>query len=61
MSKEELKFEINKVLDNFSDKALNELLNILKELNAKSGNVFSKASINKILQEDRELLTRLAQ
>ena len=32
MSKEEIKQEIGKVLDNFSDRALGELLAFLKEL-----------------------------
>lgn len=35
MSKEEIKSEINKVLDHFSDKALHELLRFLKELDSK--------------------------
>ncbi len=61
MSKEELKHEIGKVLDSFSDKALNELLRFLKELNSKSGDIYSKSSLNKILQEDKELLAKLAQ
>ena len=35
MSKEEIKYEINKVLDQFSDKALEDLLTFLKQLGSK--------------------------
>ncbi|HMO63551.1 MAG TPA: hypothetical protein PKC39_15100 [Ferruginibacter sp.] len=62
MSKNELKEEISKVLDNFSDTALSELLDFLKELDAKKQ--YSLASNNllqKILQEDKVLLSKLAQ
>jgi hypothetical protein len=62
MSKEELKHEISKVLDNFPDKALNELLRFLKELNSTPGiDISSRSTLNKILQEDKELLIKLAQ
>ncbi len=61
MSKDEIKYEINKVLDQFSDKALTELLTYLKELDANqlSENTFSEPLI-KILLEDHALLSRLA-
>ncbi|MEI8073207.1 MAG: hypothetical protein WCH78_00550 [Bacteroidota bacterium] len=62
MSKEEIKYEIGKVLDQFSDKALTELLSFLKELD--SCNVVEtsiNSSLNKILAEDKELLAKLAQ
>ena len=62
MSKKEIKDEISKVLDQFSDKALSELLKFLKELDAKtSADIVSNASLNKILREDKELLAKLAQ
>jgi hypothetical protein len=62
MSKNEIKLEINKVLDNFSDKALNELLSFLKTLDAKhSSSVSIKDLLDKILREDKELLAKLAQ
>ena len=62
MSTNEIKEEINKVLDHFSDKALSELLTFLKALDSKnSGSVSSNALLNKILQEDKELLAKLAQ
>jgi hypothetical protein len=62
MSTEEIKYEINKVLDHFSDKALGELLTFLKEIDTKKdGNIYTKSSLNKILSEDQELLAKLAQ
>lgn len=61
MSKDEIKYEINKVLDQFSDKALTELLNYLKTLKEPrfSENNFSD-SLNKIFTEDHNLLLKLA-
>jgi hypothetical protein len=62
MSKEEIKVEISKVLDQFSDEALEELLIFLKMLDIKKERQISlSSSLNKILNEDRELLTKLAQ
>lgn len=62
MSKEEIKYEINKVLENFSDKALSELLSFLKELDAKQDSKAVTAShLSKILTEDHGLLAKLAQ
>lgn len=62
MSKEEIKYEISKVLDRFSDKALAELLSFLKELDTKSEmKTPIDSSLNRILSEDKELLTKLAQ
>ena len=62
MSKEEIKYEISKVLDHFSDKALGELLAFLKELDTKKEvKIPLTTSINKILSEDKELLAKLAQ
>ena len=62
MSKEEIKYEISKVLDHFSDKALGELLAFLKDLDTKKEvKVSSTSSLNKILSEDKELLAKLAQ
>lgn len=61
MSKDEIKNEINKVLDHFSDEALGELLVFLKGLDAKKEKKISLTSfLNKILTEDKELLTKLA-
>ena len=62
MSKDEIKDEISKVLDHFSDEALAELLAFLKELDLKKERKNSlTSSLNKILTEDKELLTKLAQ
>jgi len=62
MSKKEIKYEIDKVLDRFSDEALGELLAFLKELDPrKSRSVTLSSSLSKILSEDKELLTKLAQ
>ncbi len=62
MSKEEIKYEISKVLDHFSDKALSELLFFLKELDKKRVSDNSFASLlYQIMYEDKELLTKLAQ
>jgi len=57
MSKEEIKYEIGKVLDHFSDTALQELLTFLKDLDSKENpKIFMTVSITKILSEDKELL-----
>ena len=62
MSREEIKYEISKVLDHFSDKALGELLAFLKELDTKKDvKIPLASSLNKILSEDKELLAKLAQ
>ena len=62
MSKKEIKDEISKVLDHFSDNALSELLKFLRELDSKNNlNISSKSSLDRILQEDKELLAKLAQ
>lgn len=60
MSTNELKYEINKVLDQFSDEALEELLRFLQELNAKQHPI-NADHLHKILSEDHNLLQRLAQ
>ena len=62
MAKKEIKDEISKVLDHFSDNALSELLKFLRELDSKNNlNISSKSSLDRILQEDKELLAKLAQ
>ncbi len=62
MSKDEIKYEIGKVLDNFSDSALSELLVFLKQLDKKQETTHSfSSSLNQILAEDHELLEKLAQ
>lgn len=59
MSKEAIKFEISKVLDQFSDQALEELLSFLKDLDSKDAK--NNQTLTKILLEDKELLIKLAQ
>lgn len=62
MSKEEIKYEIGKVLDHFSDKVLSELLSFLKELDSKQDKkTFTMDYLEKILTEDKDLLVKLAQ
>ena len=61
MSKDEIKFEINKVLDQFSSNALEELLSFLRQLEQKHKHGTLNAShLQKILSEDKELLQKLA-
>jgi hypothetical protein len=61
MSKSEVKDQINKVLENVSDEALESILNYLKELISKSeSNLILSNNLNKILSEDKEVLERLA-
>jgi hypothetical protein len=61
MSKDELKYEISKVLDHFSENALEELYAYLKQLEVKDPNVlFDAKHLHKVLSEDKELLQKLA-
>lgn len=60
MSKDQIKSEINKVLDQFSDSGLEEILILLKKLDTKTA-VNNADILKKILKEDSQLLERLAQ
>ena len=61
MSKEEIKQEINKVLDHLSDKTLQNILSFLKSIEGKHGFSLTDAAIlDKILSEDKDLLEKLA-
>jgi len=61
MSKDEIKYEINKVLDHFSDKALEDLLSFLKNIEGKyTVSLFNSSTLDKILNEDKDLLEKLA-
>ena len=61
MSKDEIKSEINKVLDHLSDKTLADLLSLLKNIeNKQSISLFDKSTLEKILTEDEDLLKKLA-
>lgn len=62
MSKEEIKYEINKVLDHFPDQVLEELLSFLKNIEGQQTTFqFDKKTIDRILKEDSSLLQKLAQ
>ena len=61
MSKDEIKSEINKVLDRFSDKTLSDLLSFLKNIeNNQTFTLLDKSTLEKILTEDEDLLKKLA-
>ncbi len=61
MSKEEIKSEINKILDTLPDKALEDLLSLLKSISDSHSRTFDTiALLSKILEEDNNLLKRLA-
>ncbi len=60
MSKEEIKYEINQVLDRLSDKSLEELLSFLKGIQTGNSALFNPTSMRKILYEDEQLLQKLA-
>ena len=62
MSKDEIKYEINKVLDMLPDKALSDLLSFLKNLENRPDKAFlDNSQLQKILREDKALLQKLAQ
>ena len=62
MSKDEIKYEINKVLDLLPDKALEDLLSFLKNIEGTSnGSFLDNSRLKNILNEDKELLLKLAQ
>jgi len=60
MSKDEIKTDINKVLDQFSDETLKGLLIFLKKLEDKhSDSIFNNKYLDKFLNEDKDFLDRL--
>ena len=62
MSKDQIKYEINKVLDLMPDKALEDLLSFLKNVEGQSESSFLDSSrLKRILTEDKDLLQKLAQ
>jgi hypothetical protein len=62
MSKDQIKYEINKVLDLLPDKALENLLSFLKNVEGKPNELFlDNSRLKGILNEDKELLQKLAQ
>ena len=61
MSKEEIKHEINKVLDHLPDKALQDILSFLKAMEQKQTfTLTDRAVLDKIIPEDKDLLEKLA-
>jgi hypothetical protein len=61
MSKEEIKYEINKVLDRFSHENLEQFLSFLQELDSKhNSQLLNPDQLQRILDEDKVLLERLA-
>ena len=61
MSKNEVKEQINKVLDNAPDEILESILDYLKELLSRTNSeVMLSNNLNKILHEDKEVLERLS-
>ncbi len=62
MTKEQLKEEIQKVLDEVPEAALEDILKYLKDVRSQSSDkVEMSQNLRKILDEDKELLNRLAQ
>ena len=62
MSKDQIRYEINKVLDLMPDKALEDLLSFLKNVEGNSSDSFlDNSRLKTILTEDKELLKKLAQ
>lgn len=62
MSSKQIKKEINDVIDNIPDDVLKDVLEYLKSLSKKSkNNILLSQNLSKILEEDRNLLERLAQ
>ncbi|GAB2677465.1 hypothetical protein GCM10027036_34140 [Flavihumibacter cheonanensis] len=61
MSKEEIKSEINKILDTLPDTVLEDLLSLLSSISDSPSRTFDAiALLSKILEEDNNLLKRLA-
>ena len=61
MSNEEIKHEINKMLDHLSDKTLQDILSFLKTMEGKQIlSLTDRTTLDKILSEDKDLLEKLA-
>ena len=61
MSKDEIKNEINKVLDHLPNRTLEDILSFLKNLTgSQSISLFDRDKLEKILNEDKDLLAKLA-
>lgn len=61
MSREEVKTAINEILETIPEEALQEVFDYLKSLQDKStGSITLSKNLRTILNEDKELLDRLA-
>jgi hypothetical protein len=62
MAPKELKDKINKVIDNMPDDILEDVFNYLKAITSKSrSDIMLSQNLGKIIEEDRNLLEKLAQ
>ena len=62
MSKDEIKIEINKVLDQLPDKTLESILHLVKKIEQKESSfAINQEFLDLILKEDAHLLHKLAQ
>ena len=61
MSKDEIKCQINKVPDHFTDKAVEDLLSFLTNIENHFAAMFNANALEKILNEDKELLEKLSE
>ncbi len=62
MATKEMKERINRVLDNMSDDILEDVFKYLKSLTNKSrSDILLSQNLGRILEEDKNLLERLAQ
>jgi hypothetical protein len=61
MSHNELKIEIQKLLDNIPDTVLEDILDVLKKIEAKTHTMPTEDYLSKIFDEDKEVLQKLAQ
>jgi hypothetical protein len=61
MSKDRIKYEINRVLDQLPDKTLEDLLHFLQNFGDKETiSLLDESKLSRILSEDKELLEKLA-
>ena len=61
MAPKELKDKINKVIDNMPDDILEDVFNYLKAMTSKSrSDIMLSQNLGKIIEEDRNLLEKLA-
>lgn len=62
MGKTEVKTEINKVLENIPEEVLKQILDVLKQFQPnQSMDIFMLDNLNKVINENDNLLKRLAQ